>query len=97
LLSGSVSNATEREYICTLQVKMVSDTDGGFSRMLSTMPLNSSAYMLQVKMVSDPNGGFSRMLGVDLEAPATGGAASQRYAGIVQDGILIRMVRASPQ
>jgi peroxiredoxin len=50
------------------------------------MPLNSpSAYMLQVKMVSDPNGGFA--YAVDLEAPGTSWRASQRYAGIVQDGI----------
>lgn len=39
-------------------------------------------------MVGDTEGSFTRMLGVDLDAPA-----SQRYAGIVQDGILIRMVR----
>lgn len=44
--------------------------------------------------LADPSGGFTRMLGLDINAPGTGAPFSQRYLGMVKDGILTRLVRS---
>jgi peroxiredoxin len=42
--------------------------------------------------LSDKDGTFTRMLGLDINAPGTKAPFSQRYIGLVQDGILTRLV-----
>lgn len=41
--------------------------------------------------MADSQGAFTRMLGLDVD-PGTGTTRSQRYIGLVQDGILTRIV-----
>lgn len=43
-------------------------------------------------MVADTNGAFTRFLGVELAAPDAPGARSQRYAAVVDDGVLLKVV-----
>lgn len=45
--------------------------------------------------MADSQGTFTRMLGLDINPPGQGTPHSQRYMGLVQDGILTRIVRAS--
>lgn len=44
--------------------------------------------------LADSSGRFTRMLGLDINAPGTELPFSQRYLGIVKDGILTRLVRS---
>lgn len=44
------------------------------------------------RAMCDHSGGFTRMLGLDLSSE--GPPWSQRYAGLVTDGILVKLVRA---
>uniref|UniRef100_A0A061S719 glutaredoxin-dependent peroxiredoxin n=1 Tax=Tetraselmis sp. GSL018 TaxID=582737 RepID=A0A061S719_9CHLO len=41
--------------------------------------------------VADTNGGFTRLLGLDLAEPSAPGPRSQRYAGIIENGILVKL------
>jgi len=45
----------------------------------------------KIKFAADTNGGFARLLGLDLAEPTAAGARSQRYAGIVENGILTKL------
>lgn len=45
--------------------------------------------MLQVTFLEDPDNGFARMLGMDRVGD---GPPTQRYAGIVENGILLKLV-----
>jgi peroxiredoxin len=44
--------------------------------------------------LADESGAFTRMLGLEINPPASGAPFSQRYMGLVQDGILTRLVRS---
>ena len=49
---------------------------------------------LQVELLADKNGGLMRLLGVEIGAPdATNEPRCQRFACIVEDGILLKLVR----
>ena len=51
---------------------------------------------LKVEILADKNGGLMRLLGVELGAPdATSEPRCQRFAGIVEDGILLKLVRTN--
>ncbi|GFH11124.1 peroxiredoxin, type II, partial [Haematococcus lacustris] len=51
----------------------------------------------KVELVSDKGGAFVRLLGLELGSQAEGGPQCQRYAGIVEDGILLKVkVERSP-
>lgn len=45
-----------------------------------------------LQVVSDPNGAFTRFLGMDQGAPDAPGARSLRYAAVVDDGVLLKVV-----
>lgn len=45
----------------------------------------------KIRMLADTNGGFARLLGVDLNLPEEKGPHSQRYAALVEDGILLKL------
>lgn len=45
----------------------------------------------KIRMLGDTNGGFARLLGVDLNLPEDKGPHSQRYAALVEDGILLKL------
>lgn len=47
-------------------------------------------FVLQVQVLADPNQSFTRMLGLELTGAE--GPPSQRYAGVVDGGILLRLV-----
>lgn len=47
-----------------------------------------------LQVVSDPNGAFTRFLGMEQGAPDASGARSLRYAAVVDDGVLLKVVRA---
>lgn len=47
------------------------------------------------QVVTDPNGAFTRFLGMDQGAPDAAGARSLRYAAVVDDGVLLKVVRSS--
>eukprot|EP00983_Pelagomonas_calceolata_P088050 1157109-Pelagomonas_calceolata.AAC.1 len=47
----------------------------------------------QVELLADGNGGFVRMLGFELGIAEGSGPKCQRFAGIVDDGILLKVVR----
>ena len=49
----------------------------------------------QISGLADTSGHFTRMLGLDINKPGTDAPFSQRYLGIVNDGILSRLVRSS--
>lgn len=54
------------------------------------------AMLLQVELIADKTGGLVRLLGLEFGDPsATSGPRCQRYAGIVEDGILLKLVRTS--
>ena len=46
----------------------------------------------QVKVATDANGSWTRHLGVELGQPDQPGARSLRYAAVVDDGILLKLV-----
>lgn len=52
----------------------------------------------KVKLASDPTGSFVRLLGLELGADqAAKGPKCQRFAGIIEDGVLLKVkVEASP-
>ncbi|EFN57532.1 hypothetical protein CHLNCDRAFT_143139 [Chlorella variabilis] len=45
----------------------------------------------KIQVVADTNGAFTRFLGVELAAPDAPGARSQRYAAVVDDGVLLKV------
>eukprot|EP00193_Tetraselmis_chui_P021812 CAMPEP_0177795516 /NCGR_PEP_ID=MMETSP0491_2-20121128/26276_1 /TAXON_ID=63592 /ORGANISM="Tetraselmis chuii, Strain PLY429" /LENGTH=254 /DNA_ID=CAMNT_0019318355 /DNA_START=196 /DNA_END=956 /DNA_ORIENTATION=- len=45
----------------------------------------------KISFAADTNGGFTRLLGLDLAEPTAAGARSQRYAGVVENGILTKL------
>lgn len=45
----------------------------------------------KIRMLADTNAGFARLLGVDLNLPKEKGPHSQRYAALVEDGILLKL------
>jgi peroxiredoxin len=47
---------------------------------------------VQLHLVSDKNGSFIRMMGLELGDEASKGPKCQRFAGIVEDGILMKVV-----
>ena len=48
----------------------------------------------QVELLADKNGGLMRLLGVEIGAPdSTNEPRCQRFACIVEDGILLKLVR----
>ena len=49
----------------------------------------------QLELMADRNGGFMRLLGLELATPESGeqGPKCQRFGAIVEDGILIKLVR----
>ena len=48
-----------------------------------------------VEILADKNGGLMRLLGVEIGEPdATNEPRCQRFAGIVEDGILLKLVSA---
>lgn len=46
-----------------------------------------------LQVVSDPNGAFTRFLGMEQGTPDAAGARSLRYAAVVDDGVLLKVVR----
>lgn len=48
---------------------------------------------MQVELLADGNGGFVRMLGFELGVNEGTGPKCQRFAGIVDNGILLKVVR----
>ena len=47
-----------------------------------------------LELLADKNGGLVRLLGVEIGEPdATNGPRCQRFAAIVDDGILLKLVR----
>lgn len=58
----------------------------------------SGADACGISAVADSQGTFTRMLGLDINPPGEGTPHSQRYMGLVQDGILTRIcVEKSPE
>ena len=54
---------------------------------------NCTSQCFQVELLSDKNGGLIRLLGVEIGAPdATNEPRCQRFAAIVEDGILLKLV-----
>ncbi len=49
-------------------------------------------YCAQVKLAADPTGGFIRLLGLELGVTEGSGPKCQRFAGIMEDGILLKVV-----
>jgi hypothetical protein len=48
----------------------------------------------QVEVYADKSGSFMRLLGLELSADSpSAGPKCQRFAGIVEDGILVKLVR----
>ncbi len=49
----------------------------------------------QIEVLADHNGGFMRLLGMDLVGEPLGdkGIPCQRFAAVVDNGILLRLVR----
>ncbi len=50
---------------------------------------------VQVKLAADPSGGFIRLLGLELGVGAQSGPKCQRFAGIVDNGVLLKVVSAA--
>lgn len=50
---------------------------------------------VQVKLAADPTGGFIRLLGLELGITEGQGPKCQRFAGIMEDGILLKVVSAA--
>lgn len=48
----------------------------------------------KIQVVSDPNATFTRFMGMELAAPDAAGPRSQRYAAVVDDGVLLKVVSA---
>lgn len=46
------------------------------------------------QVVTDENGAFTRFLGMEQAAPDAAGARSLRYAAVVDDGTLLKVVSA---
>ena len=47
----------------------------------------------QVELLADKNGGLVRLLGLEIGAPEAGqGPKCQRYAAVVEDGVLLKLV-----
>lgn len=61
---------------------------------LGTFLSKSGADASGICAVADSHGAFTRMLGLDIHPPGQGSPTSQRYMGLVQDGILTRIVRS---
>lgn len=47
---------------------------------------------IQVELLADGNGGFVRMMGFELGIAEGSGPKCQRFAGIVDDGVLLKVV-----
>ena len=47
---------------------------------------------VQVELLADGNGGFIRMMGFELGVGEEQGPKCQRFAGIVDDGVLLKVV-----
>jgi hypothetical protein len=54
---------------------------------------DTSGHALQVKVAADANGSWTRYLGLELAPPDQPGPRSLRYAAIVDDGVLLKLVR----
>lgn len=64
---------------------------------LGTFLSKSGADASGICAVADSHGAFTRMLGLDIHPPGQGSPTSQRYMGLVQDGILTRIcIEKSP-
>ncbi len=48
----------------------------------------------QVKVAADTNGSWTRYLGLEQAAPDQRGPKSLRYAAVVDDGVLLKLVSA---
>lgn len=46
----------------------------------------------KIQVVTDPNAAFTRFLGMELAPPGAPGPRSQRYAAVVDDGVLLKVV-----
>jgi peroxiredoxin len=46
----------------------------------------------KIQVVTDPNAAFTRFMGMELAPPDAAGARSQRYAAVVDDGVLLKVV-----
>ncbi len=45
--------------------------------------------------MADKNGGLVRLLGLEIETPESAGLKCQRYAAVVEDGVLLKLVSVS--
>ncbi|KAI3438766.1 hypothetical protein D9Q98_001184 [Chlorella vulgaris] len=45
----------------------------------------------KIQVVTDPNAAFTRFLGMELAPPGAPGPRSQRYAAVVDDGVLLKV------
>lgn len=54
-------------------------------------------WVAQVDLLADKNGGFVRMLGFELGVAEGTGPQCQRFAGIIEDGILLKVVSVAIQ
>jgi peroxiredoxin len=45
----------------------------------------------KIQVVTDPNAAFTRFMGMELAPPDAAGARSQRYAAVVDDGVLLKV------
>ena len=75
--------------VCTLSLRVFCP--------LSAPSYHQNAVANVVEVYADPYCHFSRLMGLDLEAPSGQGPRCHRYAGIVDDGILLSLkVERSP-
>eukprot|EP00195_Chlamydomonas_chlamydogama_P003685 CAMPEP_0202915788 /NCGR_PEP_ID=MMETSP1392-20130828/66677_1 /ASSEMBLY_ACC=CAM_ASM_000868 /TAXON_ID=225041 /ORGANISM="Chlamydomonas chlamydogama, Strain SAG 11-48b" /LENGTH=218 /DNA_ID=CAMNT_0049607963 /DNA_START=61 /DNA_END=714 /DNA_ORIENTATION=+ len=65
---------------------------------VSALSSKSNLQSSKVELIADKNGGLTRLLGVEIGLPeSTSEPRCQRYAGIVEDGILLKLkVEKSP-
>ena len=59
---------------------------------LSRPPSCTCCRCLLPQVAADTNGAFTRFMGMEQAAPDAAGARSQRYAALVDDGILLKVV-----
>ena len=62
---------------------------------LSLPPSCTCCCRLLPQVAADTNGAFTRFMGMEQAAPDAAGARSQRYAALVDDGILLKVVSQS--
>ncbi len=48
----------------------------------------------QVRLLADRNGGLVRLLGLEIGEPGEQGIKCQRYAAVIEDGVLLKLVGA---